>query len=198
MIRIKFLSHLLTICIIFTAIQISAQEKLSLNNWKINNFGKGKSSEVTSNGFILRQNSIVYSDNQNAEASAVIVVCKWLNPVDYVDIGIKLTLYYNNGSYENIVLRIPKGAGSEQKLNFVPKNNTGKTITKIEIQHNATAMEVGVYSIELVTGFKCGEMLKPLNTNLENLINEIKKTKTVDEAIIKKFESVLSEYKNIK
>jgi hypothetical protein len=148
--KLKILAYLLTIWALLPVSQTNAQNKLPLNDWKINNFGKGKSSEISANGILLRQYSAVFYEGLNTELSSVIVECKWKNSVDYVDMPIKLTLYYQKGPYENIIQKIPKGTKTEQKLIFKPQNNSGRRIIKIEIQHGSTAMEVMIHSVEIV------------------------------------------------
>jgi hypothetical protein len=196
--KIKILAYLLTIWVLLPVSQTNAQNRLPLNDWKLNNFGKGKSSEISSNGVLLRQYSAVFYEGLNTELSSVIVECKWLNPLDYVEMPIKLTLYYQDGSYENIIQKIPKGTRTEQKLIFKPQNNSGKRIVKVEIQHGSTSMEVMIYSVGIVvTGSTCCERIKSLNTDFGNLIDEMKKTGKGDIEIIKKLENLLIEYKNI-
>jgi hypothetical protein len=196
--KIKMLISMLVISSILCLNQAFTQQILSLNNWKVSNFGSGKSSEINATGITLRQYSPVSYEGLNTEVPALTVVCKWMNPLTYVDMGIRLTLTYQNGANENIEQNIPKGVKTEQKLNFSPKSSAGKKVVKIELQQGQTGMEVRILSVEINSDAGCCDKIQTLNNDFSNLIIEMKKNKELNETSLKKLENLLDAYKNIK
>ena len=144
---------LLAILVMLPSGQTFAQQIISLNRWKISNYGSGPNSEITASAIVLRQYSPVFVDNIAEDVPEITISCKWVNPLNYVDIDVRLTLTYQNGAYEIIERKIPTGVGTEQTLKFKPKNSAGHKVVKIEFEHVSTAMEVKIYSVEITGTF---------------------------------------------
>jgi hypothetical protein len=197
MIRIKMLTCLLVVWVVLPLNQTFAQQKLNLTDFKVTNFASGKSSEVNPSGIILRQYSPMILEGVSLDAVPIAFVCKWLNPLGYVDTDFSVNITYQNGTIEYLKVQIPKGSGAEQRTVLTPKKANGQKIVKIDINHGNTAVEIKIFSIELTGGQSCSDRVQALNNNFSIIIDEMKRANAND-AFIKKLENLLNEYKGIK